>query len=111
MLISLRAVRGAAAGAIGAGALAGAMLFGGTPAAQAAPLPAPATSFESVGGAPLTPGFIPDRPGGGGGHGWGGGHGGGWGGGHGGNFGRGGGWGNGGGWDRGWGHRGWNRGW
>jgi hypothetical protein len=109
---SLRSIRGAAAGAVGAGAVAGAMLFGGMPVAQAAPpAPAPATSFETVGphgGAPLGPGLLPDRPGG---HGWGGGHGG-WG--HGG-FGRGGwghgGWGHGGGWGRGWGHGGWGHGW
>ena len=99
MMISLRSVRNAAAGAVSASALAGAMLFGGVPAAQAAP--APATSFETAGphgGAPLGPGVIPLRPGGGNG---GGGHGG-WGG---------GGWG-GGGWDRGggWGHPGWGHG-
>ena len=35
MLISLRSVREAAAGAVGAGALTGAMVFGGIPAAQA----------------------------------------------------------------------------
>ncbi|WP_445162439.1 hypothetical protein ACTXG5_03870 [Mycobacterium sp. Dal123C01] len=112
---TLRSIRGAAAGAVGASAVAGAMLFGGIPAAQAAPAPAPATSFETVGphgGAPLGPGLLPDRPGwghGGGGHG-------GWG--HGG-FGRGGGfghgfghgWGHGGGFGRGWGHGGWGHGW
>jgi hypothetical protein len=89
-MISLRSVRGAAAGAVGTGALAGAiaMVFGGIPAAQAAPAPAPATSFETAGphgGAPLGPG---------------GGHGGGWG--HGGPGH--GGWGNGGGF---WGPGGW----
>src|SRR3984957_9903352 len=55
---TLRSIRGAAAGAVGASAVAGAMLFGGIPAAQAAPAPAPATSFETVGphgGAPLGP--------------------------------------------------------
>src|ERR1700747_1442998 len=110
MIISLRSVRGAAAGTVGTGALAGAMLFGGIPAAQAAPAPAPATSFETAGphgGAPLGPGVIPTRPGGGGGHG-GGGHGGGGhgGGGHGGG-GHGGGWGHGGGGrGGGWGHGG-----
>jgi hypothetical protein len=35
MMISLRSIRGAAAGAVGAGALAGAMLFGNIPAAEA----------------------------------------------------------------------------
>ncbi len=108
---SLRSIRGAAAGAVGASAVAGAMLFGGIPAAQAAPAPAPATSFETAGphgGAPLGPGLLAERPG------WG--HGG-WGhGGHGG-FGRGGGFGNGwghgghGGFGRGWGHGGWGHGW
>ncbi|MCV7163750.1 hypothetical protein H7I75_05085 [Mycobacterium stomatepiae] len=80
------------------------MLFGGIPAAQAAPPPAPATTFEIAGphgGAPLSPGILPERPGGG--HGWGpgGGHGG-WG--HGGGWGRDG-WGRG--WGHGWGHPGW----
>lgn len=104
---SLRSIRGAAAGAVGVGAVAGAMLFGGMPAAQAAPAPAPATTFDTGGphgGAPLSPGILPERPGGGhGGHGWGpgGGHGG---------WGHGGGWGRGGGWDRGWGG-GWDHGW
>jgi hypothetical protein len=110
-MISLRSMRGAAAGAVGAGAVAGAMLFGGIPAAQAAPAPAP-TSFDTAGphgGAPLSPGLLPERPGwghGGGGHGgWG--HGG-WG--HGGGWGRG--WGNGGGWGHGWGGgHGWGNGW
>src|SRR5580693_1078062 len=71
MLISLRSVRGAAAGALGAGALTGAMLFGSIPAAEAAPAPAPATSFAITGphgGAPLGPGVIPAH-GGFGGHG------------------------------------------
>ncbi len=82
-MISLRSARNAAAGAVGAGALAGAMLFGGTPAAQAAPAPAPSTGFASAG--PHGPdAIIPDR--------------GGWGGG-----GRGGGWGRGGGGRGGWG--------
>jgi hypothetical protein len=100
---SLRSIRGAAAGVVGAGAVAGAMLFGGIPAAQAAPAPAPATTFDiggPHGGAPLGPGILPERPGGG--HGWGGGGHGGWG--H-------GGWGHGGGWGRGWDHGGWGRGW
>ena len=117
MLSSLRSVRTAAAGAVGVGALAGAMLFGGAPAAQAAPAPAPATSFATFG--PGGPGMVPEHSGGGwgggghaGGHSWG--HGGGhvtkslsWGGGRGGHvggFGRGG-YGHGG-FDRGFGHRG-----
>ncbi|WP_025736507.1 hypothetical protein [Mycobacterium genavense] len=69
---SLRSIRCAAAGAAGAGAVAGAMLFGGMPAANAAPAPAPATTFQTTGphgGAPLAPGIFPERPGGG--HGWG----------------------------------------
>ena len=49
MLISLRSARKAAAGAVGAGALTGAMLFGGAAAAQAAPAPAPATTFATFG--------------------------------------------------------------
>ena len=104
MMVSLRSMRNASAGAVGAGALAGAMLFGGVPAAQAAPAPTPGTSLETVGphgGAPLGPGVIPASPGGGGGGHGGGGHGGG---GH-------GGWG-GGGPGGGWGHPGWeNGGW
>ena len=67
MTMSLRSVRGAVAGALGSGALTGAMLFGGIPAAQAAPAPAHAISFETAGphgGAPLGPGVIPTRPGG-----------------------------------------------
>jgi hypothetical protein len=109
MLISTRAVRRVAAGAVGAGALTGAMLFGGAAAAQAAPAPAPATSFAAF-GPHGGPGFIPERPGGRG-FGGGGGHGG---------WGRGGGWGHGGGFghrgwgghDRGfWGHRGWGDRW
>jgi len=109
-MISLRSARNAAAGAVGAGALAGAMLFGGTPAAQAAPAPAPTTGFAVAG--PHGPDIIPDRGGwGGGGRGgdWGRGGGGrgGWGGGHGGGWGHGG-WGRGG----GWGFRpGWNPWW
>jgi hypothetical protein len=107
MFISLQAARKAAVGAAGAGALTGAILFGGAPVAQAAPAPTPATHFATFG--PESARDIPDRPGGGrgpgGGHGWGG-RGGGWGG-------RGGGWGGGrGGWGggvgRGWDHhRGW----
>ena len=95
MLNSLHSVRKASVGAVGAGMVAGAMLFGGTPAAQAAPPPAPGTTFAMSGphGAP----DLPLRPGGGGGGGGGhggGGHGGGGWGGHG-----GGGWGgHGGGW-------------
>jgi hypothetical protein len=48
MLISPRSVRKAAAGAVGAGALTGEMLFGGIPAAQAAPPPAPGTTFARL---------------------------------------------------------------
>jgi hypothetical protein len=109
-MISSRSLRGAAASALGAGAVAGALFFGGAPVAQAAPAPVPAapvTSFDTV-GPHGGPGLIPERPGGGGGHGWGGG------GGRGGGFGRGGGWGGHGGWGRGggWGgHGGWGRGW
>jgi hypothetical protein len=114
MTISLRSIRGAAVGTVGAAAVAGAMLFGGTPAAQAAPAPTPGTSFATVGPhGPAGGDILPARPGGGhgwggGGHGWGGGPGrGGWG--HGGGWGRGGGWGHG--WDRGgWGHGGWGHG-
>jgi hypothetical protein len=112
MMISSRSLRGAAAGVLSAGAVTGALLFGGAPVAQAAPVPGPDTSFAVTG--PLGgPGMIPDRPGFGGGHGGFGhggfGRGGGWG--HGG-WGRGGGWGHGG-WGRGggWGHGGWGRGW
>src|ERR1700722_8561236 len=99
MSISLSSAGRRAAGALGASVVAGAMLFGGTPIAQAAP-PGPGTSFEMSG------------PHGGGG---GGGHGGGWGG-HGGSGGHGGpgawgahsGWGGrGGGWG---GHPGWGNG-
>lgn len=113
MSISLTSAGRRAAGALGASAVAGAMLFGGTPIAQAAP-PGPGTSFE-MSGPHGAPGF-PLRPGGGGGGG--GGHGGGWGGhgggpgawggrggwgGHGGWGGRGGGWGG----HPGWGNGGW----
>jgi len=116
-MISSRSLRGAAASALGAGAVAGALFFGGAPVAQAAPAPVPAapvTSFDTV-GPHGGPGLIPERPGGGGGHGWGGGGHGGFGrgggfGGHGG-WGRGGGWGGHGGWGRGWGgHGGWGHG-
>lgn len=107
MMVSVRSMRNAAAGAAGAGALAAAMLFGGVPAAQAAPAPTPATSFETAGphgGVSLGPGVIPARPGGGGGGGGhgGGGHGG-WGGGPGGDWGHGpgDGWGHGSGWGHG----------
>src|ERR1700727_1434913 len=55
MTISMRSIRGAAAGGVGAAAVAGAMLFGGTPAAHAAPAPTPGTSFAE---------FGPHRPGG-----------------------------------------------
>ena len=70
MTISLRSVRNVAAGAVGAGALAGAMLYG-SPAAQAAPAPAPATSFATDDGGGFHPG--PGHGGGfhpGPGHGW-----------------------------------------
>ena len=111
MLNSLHSVRKAAVGAVGAGMVAGAMLFGGTPVAQAAPPPAPGTTFAMSGphGAP----DLPLRPGGGGGGHGGGGHGGGGWGGHGGGGwgGHGGGWGgHGGGWGGhggDWGHGGW----
>jgi hypothetical protein len=66
MTISLRSVRNAAAGAVGAGALAGAMLFGGVPVAQAAPPPAAGTSIAMAGPHGGAPG-VPLR----GGHGWG----------------------------------------
>ncbi|MEB4208961.1 hypothetical protein [Mycobacterium sp. 94-17] len=92
MMISSRSLRGAAAGVIGAGAVTGALLFGGAPVAQAAPGPAAGTSF-AVAGPHGGPGMFPDRPG------WG--HGG-WG--H-------GGWGRGGLGHGGWGHGGWGRGW
>ncbi|WP_156746470.1 hypothetical protein [Mycobacterium sp. E1715] len=75
MTISTRSLRGAAVGAVGASAVAGALLLGPSPAAQAAPAPGIDTSFTTAGphGAPGGPGIIPDRPGGGhGGHGWGG---------------------------------------
>lgn len=75
MTISARSFRGAAVGAARASAVAGALLFGASPAAQAAPAPGPDTSFTTAGphGMPGGPGIIPDRPGGGhGGHGWGG---------------------------------------
>jgi hypothetical protein len=76
MKISSPSLRGAAAAAVGAGAVAGALLLGACPAAQGAPLPGPDTSFTTAGphGTPGGPGIIPDRPGGGHG-GWGGGHG------------------------------------
>jgi hypothetical protein len=102
MFISMRSIRGAAAGALGAGALTGVMLFGTIPEADAAPAAAPATSFAFAGpqaglngisDIPQAPAISPTR--------WG--HGGGGGFGHGG-FGRGG-FGRG-----GWGHGGWGRG-
>ncbi|WP_082945557.1 hypothetical protein [Mycobacterium sp. E2733] len=71
MTISARSLPRAA----GDSAVAGALLFGASPAAQAAPAPGPDTSFTTAGphGMPGGPGIIPDRPGGGhGGHGWGG---------------------------------------
>jgi hypothetical protein len=107
MTISMRTIRGAAAGTVGAAAVAGAMLFGGTPAANAAPAPTPGTSFAEFGPhGPGGPGIAPTW----GGRGFGGGHGGF---GHGG-FGRGG-WGHGGFGRGGFGHGGWGgwgqRGW
>lgn len=54
---SLRSIRGAVAGAL---------LFGGAPAAQAAPAPALTTGFATAGphgDVPLGPGVLPDRPG------------------------------------------------
>ena len=128
MLSSLSSARRIAAGAVGASAVAGAMLFGATPAANAAPAPAPqSVGFAHV--APASPaGFGTPLPTRGGPGGFGGGHGGFGRGGHGGfgrggyggfgrgGFGRGGGWGHGG-WGRGggfgrgwgWGHHGWWR--
>lgn len=44
MSIHMSAVRGIAAGAVGAGAVTGALLFGALPAAQAAPAPVPQTA-------------------------------------------------------------------
>lgn len=106
-MTALASLRRAGVGVAGAGLLAGALLFGGAPAAHAAPPAAPGTTFEASGphGAP----DLPLRPGGGG-HGWGGG-GHGWGG-HGGWAGHGGWGGHPGGWGwghpgRGWGHPGW----
>ncbi len=114
MFSSLSSARRLAASAVGASAVAGAMLFGATPAANAAPAPAP----QSVGFAHVAPaGWHPEPVRGGFGRGHGGfgrGHGGwgrGWG--HGG-WGRGGGWGHGGWGHGGWGHPGWgggHRGW
>lgn len=97
MNISLRSIRGAAAGTVGAAAVAGAMLFGGMATAQAAPAPTIGSSFAEVGPhGPGGPGIAPTWGGHGfGGHGFGG-HGFGRGG-----FGRGFG---------GWGHGGWGRG-
>ncbi len=61
-MISSRSLRGGPQVSLGAGAVAGALLFGGAPMAQAAPAPAPTTSFASA-GPHSGPGFIPDRPG------------------------------------------------
>lgn len=95
-MISSPSLRGAAMGALGAGAVAAALMFAGAPAAQATPGPSHSTSFASV-GPQGGPGFIPDRPGGG--HGWGG------------HDGRGNGnWGNGNWGNNGWGHGGWGQG-
>ncbi|OBI53833.1 hypothetical protein [Mycobacterium sp. E796] len=49
MLISMQSVRYAAAGAVGAGALTGAMWLAAVPAAQAAPAPAPTHGFVGAG--------------------------------------------------------------
>jgi hypothetical protein len=118
MFISMRSIRGAAASAMGAGALTGVMLFGAIPEADAAPAPPPATSFAIAGPGgvsdiPQAPAVSPTRwghGGGGGGFGHGGFGRGGWG--HGGGgWGRGGGgWGRGGWGHGGWGHGGWGRG-
>jgi hypothetical protein len=75
MFISMRSIRGAAVGAMGAGALAGAMLFGAIPDADAAPAPAPA-SFAIAGpnvvsDIPQAPAVSPTRWGHGGGGGFG----------------------------------------
>ncbi len=117
MSISLLSLRRALVGAAGAGLTLGALLFGGSPAAHAAPPPVPGATFAMTGphGSP----DLPLRPGGGGG-----GHGGGGGGGHGGWGGPGGNWGgHGGNWGDHWsgwgghggnwgGHPGWgNGGW
>jgi hypothetical protein len=85
MFMSMHSIRGVAVGAVGAGVLTGAMLFGGAPTAQAAPEPAPASSFAIAGphgpsDIAAGPAIVPTR--------WG--HGG---------------WGHG-----GWGHGGWGRG-
>ena len=91
MFISMRSIRGAAAGAVGAGALAGAMLFGSIPAAEAAPTPATNVAIagpRGVSDIPQAPVISPTRwgnGGGGGGYGHGGYGRGGWG--HGGGFG------------------------
>lgn len=89
-MFSSRSLRGTAAGVLGVGTVAGALLFGGAIPAQADPGLTSSTSFASA-GPQSGPGFIPDRPGG---HGWGG------------HDGRGhGNWGHGG-WDNGWGRGG-----
>lgn len=67
-MISSASLRGAAVGVVGAGAVAGALLFGGAPVASAAPGPSHSTSFASA-GPQSGPGLIPERPGG---RGWGG---------------------------------------
>jgi hypothetical protein len=96
MSVSLSSARRLAAGAVGASAVAGAMLFGATPAANAAPaVPPPTMVGLAHVGAPAAWHPAPDR-GGFGNRGPGFGRGG-WGGGH-------------GGWGRGWGHGGWGRG-
>lgn len=62
MLISQRWVRNATAGALGAAAVAGAMLFGGDATAQAAPVPG--ASFATVGLHGGPGGIVPERLGG-----------------------------------------------
>jgi hypothetical protein len=60
MFTSMHSIRGVAVGAVGAGMVTGAMLFGGAPAAQAAPGPARASSFAIAG--PHGPSDIPAGP-------------------------------------------------
>jgi hypothetical protein len=50
--ISVRTMRGVATGVVGAGAVSAAMLFGGSPTAEAAPVTAPATNFAAAGPSP-----------------------------------------------------------
>ncbi len=74
-MTSARSLRGVTVSAAAASVVAGAVLFGAGPIAQAAPAPGNDKSFTTTGphGAPGGSGILPDRPGGGhGGHGWGG---------------------------------------